>query len=137
MGEKRKFPRFPVADEVICSRYGKEMTMRTQNISFGGAKLEAHFDLGVGENIDLAILSNGRKINCKGTILAIEDLGNKLHARLLFSPASDVDDWKLSEYLHDVSRRTARRRTSPDQSPTHSGTTRRAMVNGVRWVEGL
>ena len=137
MGEKRKFPRFPVADEIICSRYGKEMIMRTQNISLGGAKLEANFDLGVGENIDFAILSNGRKINCKGTILAIEDLGNKVHARLLFSPTSDVDDWKLSEYLHNVSRIRPRRKTSRDPSPTRSGTTRRSMMNGVRRVSKI
>ena len=118
MGEKRKFPRFPVADEIICSRYGKEMIMRTQNISLGGAKLEANFDLGVGENIDFAILSNGRKINCKGTILAIEDLGNKVHARLLFSPTSDVDDWKLSEYLHNISRRPCGSSSPPPLWPS-------------------
>ena len=48
MGEKRKFPRFPIKKQVVCFRYGKEMVMRTLDISLGGLKLEAPFDLGVG-----------------------------------------------------------------------------------------
>ncbi|MFX0202643.1 MAG: PilZ domain-containing protein, partial [Candidatus Hodarchaeota archaeon] len=56
MEEKRKFPRFLVTKPVICFRYGRQMTMRTLNVSRGGLKLEANFDLGVGESIDLAIL---------------------------------------------------------------------------------
>jgi hypothetical protein len=134
MNEKRRFPRFPVVDQVICSRYGKEMTMRTQNISLGGAKLEANFDLGVGENINFTILTNRRRINCKGTILAIEELKNKVYARLLFSPASDSDDWKLSDYLHSISRRTPRRRASRDPSLIRGGKKKQPMMNGVKWM---
>ncbi len=103
--EKRKFPRFAVAKKVVCFRYGREMTMRTVNISLGGLKLEANFDLGVGESIDLAILTNGTRIQCKGRILATEDFRNKVHARLRFAHTSDMDLWKLSDYLNTLSRR--------------------------------
>jgi hypothetical protein len=102
--EKRKFPRFAVAKKVVCFRYGREMTMQTLNISLGGLKLEANFDLGVGESMDLAILTNGTRIQCKGRILAIEDFKNKVHARLRFAYTSDMDFWKLSHYLDTLSR---------------------------------
>ena len=102
--EKRKFPRFIVAKKVVCFRYGREMTMQTLNISLGGLKLEANFDLGVGESMDLAILTNGTRIQCKGRILAIEDFKNKVHARLRFAHTSDMDFWKLSHYLDTLSR---------------------------------
>jgi len=102
--EKRKFPRFAIAKKVVCFRYGREMTMRTVNISLGGLKLEANFDLGVGESMELAILTNGTRIQCKGRILAIEDFKNKVHARLRFAQTSDVDFWKLSDYLDTLSR---------------------------------
>lgn len=102
--EKRKFPRFAVAKKVVCFRYGREMTMRTVNISLGGLKLEANFDLGVGESMDLAILTNGIRIQGKGRILAIEDFKNKVHARLHFAPSSNMDLWKLSDYLDTLSR---------------------------------
>jgi hypothetical protein len=102
--EKRKFPRFAVAKKVVCFRYGREMTMRTVNISLGGLKLEANFDLGVGESMDFAILTNGIRIQCKGRILAIEDFKNKVHARLRFAHTSDMDLWKLSDYLDTLSR---------------------------------
>jgi len=78
--------------------------MRTVNISLGGLKLEANFDLGVGESMELAILTNGTRIQCKGRILAIEDFKNKVHARLRFAQTSDVDFWKLSDYLDTLSR---------------------------------
>jgi len=78
MDEKRKSPRFPVSGLVICSRYGRQMTMRTLNISLGGLKLTANFDLRIGEAMDLAILINGTRIQCRGTILAIEEFGNKV-----------------------------------------------------------
>jgi hypothetical protein len=68
MHEKRKFPRFPVTELVICSRYGRQMSMRTQNISLGGLKVEANFNLGVGESLDLAIIANDIRIRCKGII---------------------------------------------------------------------
>jgi hypothetical protein len=42
------------------------MTMQTLDISLGGLKLEANFDLGVGESLDLAILTNGTRIHCRG-----------------------------------------------------------------------
>ncbi|MFB0507652.1 MAG: PilZ domain-containing protein [Thermodesulfobacteriota bacterium] len=103
--EKRKFPRFAVAKKIVCFRYGREMTMRTVNISLGGLKLAANFDLGVGESMDLAILTNGTRIPCKGRILAIEDFRNKVHARLRFAHTSDMDFWKLSDYLDTLSLR--------------------------------
>ncbi|NIS61495.1 MAG: hypothetical protein GTO13_12575 [Proteobacteria bacterium] len=103
--EKRKFPRFAVARKVVCFRYGREMGMRTVNISLGGLKLEANFNLGVGESMDLAIVTNGTRIPCKGRILAIEDFRNKVHARLRFAHTSDMDFLKLSDYLDTLSRR--------------------------------
>jgi len=102
--EKRKFPRFAVAKKVICHRYGREMTMRTVNIGLGGLKLEANFDLWVGESMDFAILTNGNRIQCKGRVLAIEDFKNKVHARLRFAHTSDVDFRKLSDYMDTLSR---------------------------------
>jgi hypothetical protein len=104
MHEKRKFPRFPITNPVICSRYGRPRTMRTLNISQGGLKLEANFDLGVGESIDLAILINGTRIQCKGIILAIEEFNHKVQARLRFARISEIDIKKLSNYLGTLSR---------------------------------
>jgi len=105
MDEKRKFPRFPVTNPVLCFRYGKQITMRTQNMSFGGLKLEAHIDLLVGESIDFDILTSGTRIHCRGWILEIEDFKDKVHARLRLVPASDSESRKLSDYLHTLSRR--------------------------------
>jgi len=102
--ERRNFPRFAVTEPVICFRYGRQMAMRTQNVSLGGLKLEANFDLGIGESMDLAILTNGTRIHCRGRILAIEDFRNKVHARLCFSRTSDMDLRKLSDYLDTLSR---------------------------------
>ncbi len=76
--------------------------MRTLNISLGGLKLEAPFDLGVGESMDLAILIDGTRIQCRGTILAIEEFGNKVQARLRFTRTSDSEHRKLSDYLHTL-----------------------------------
>jgi hypothetical protein len=103
--EKRKFPRFPVMKKAICFRYGRQMSMRTINISLGGLKLEANFDLAIGESIDFAILTNGTRILCKGRILGIEDLKNKVHARLRFAHISDMDLHKLANYLDSLSRK--------------------------------
>jgi hypothetical protein len=80
------------------------MTMRTLNISRGGLKLDANFDLGVGESLDFAILTNGTRIQCKGIILAIEEFNHKVHARLRFARISDVDFKKLCDYLDSLSR---------------------------------
>ncbi len=102
--EKRKFPRFPVTELVICSRYGRQMSMRTQNISLGGLKVEANFNLGVGESLDLAIITNDIRIQCKGIILAIEEFNHKILARLRFARISHVDSKKLSDYLDTLSR---------------------------------
>jgi len=102
--EKRKFPRFAVKKTVICSRYGRQMTMRTLDISLGGLKLEANFDLGVGESMNLSIVTNGTNIPCKGRIVAIEDFKNKVHARLRFARTSDSDFRKLSDYVNSLSR---------------------------------
>jgi len=104
MHEKRKFPRFTVTAQIICFRYGRQMTMRTLNVSRGGLKLEANFDLGVGESIDLAILINGTRIQCKGIILAIEEFRHKVQARLCFARISEIDIKKLSNYLGTLSR---------------------------------
>ena len=104
MHEKRKFPRFTVTAQIICFRYGRQMTMRTLNVSRGGLKLEANFDLGVGESIDLAILINGTRIQCKGIILAIEEFRHKVKARLRFARISEIDIKKLSNYLGSLSR---------------------------------
>jgi hypothetical protein len=78
------------------------MTMRTLNISLGGLKLEANFDLRIGETMDLAILINGTRIQCRGTILAIEEFGNKVQARLRFTRTSNSEHRKLSDYLHGL-----------------------------------
>ena len=102
MHEKRKFPRFALTKLVICFRYGRQMTMRTLNISLGGLKLEANYDLGVGESMDLAILTNGTRIHCKGMVLAIEEFRDKVHARLRFAQTSDWEYGKLSDYLHNL-----------------------------------
>lgn len=103
--EKRKFPRVRIRRPVICFRYGKEMTTRTLDISLGGLKLEANFDLHVGESVNLAILTNGTKIPCKGRVLAIEDLRHKVHARLRFASISDMGLRQLSNYLDSFSLR--------------------------------
>ena len=102
--EKRNFPRYPATEPIICFRYGREMTMRAQNISLEGLKVTANFNLWVGESMDLAILTNGPRIYCRGRILAVEELRNKVHARLRFAPASDTDSRKLSNYLDSLSR---------------------------------
>ncbi len=103
MHERRKFTRFPVTESVVCLRYGRRRTMRTVDISLDGLKLEANFDLGIsGESIDLAILTNGTKIYCKGRILAIEEFGNKVCARLRLFPTSYSEYRKLADYLYTL-----------------------------------
>jgi hypothetical protein len=102
--EKRKYPRFLVMKRAICFRYGKQMRMRTIDISKGGLKLEANFDLAIGESINFAILTNGNRIRCKGRVLGIKDLKNKVHARLRFAPSQEMDFQKLSDYLDTLSR---------------------------------
>jgi len=77
--------------------------MRTQNISLGGLKVEANFNLGVGESLDLAIITNDIRIQCKGIILAIEEFNHKVRARLRFARISHVDFKKLSDYLDTLS----------------------------------
>lgn len=81
------------------------MTMRTLNISLGGLELEANFDLEVNESIDLVIVTNNTRIRCRGRIVAIEEFKNKVHARLRFTPSSDWEFRKLSEYLDTLSGR--------------------------------
>jgi hypothetical protein len=78
------------------------MSMRTVNISLGGLKLEANFDLGVGESLDLAILTNGTRIHCRGSILAIEDSKYKVYARLRFDRIPDSEYRKLYDHLHTL-----------------------------------
>ena len=103
--EKRKFPRFSVTTPILCLRYGRQITMQTLNISQGGLKLEANLDLKPGEPLDFDILTNGTRIHCKGTILAIEDLRDKVQARLCFTPTSDSEYRKLSDYVNTLSGR--------------------------------
>lgn len=81
---------------------GKQLIGRTVNISLGGMKLETDFDLGVGESMDLAILANGTKIHCRGKVLGIEELGNKILARLYFDRISHSEYRKLSDYLQTL-----------------------------------
>jgi len=102
MHEKRKFPRFAVTTPVHCFRYGRQLTLRTVNVSLGGLKLEANFDLGVGESMNLAILANGSTIQCKGRVLAIEDFRNKVYARLRFDSIPDPEYERLSNYLYTL-----------------------------------
>lgn len=79
------------------------MPMRTLNISLGGLELEANFDLEVGESIDLVIVTNDTRIRCRGRIVATEEFKNKVQARLRFTPSSDWEFRKLSEYLDTLS----------------------------------
>jgi len=102
MHEKRKFPRFAVTKPVHCFRYGRQLTMRTLNLSLGGLKLEANFDLGVGESMNLGILTNGTTIQCRARVLAIEDFRNKVYARLRYDSISDQEYKKLSDYLYTL-----------------------------------
>ena len=103
--EKRKFPRFTVTTPILCFRYGRQITMQTLNISLGGLKLEANLDLKPGEPLDFDILTNDTRIRCKGTILAIEDLRDKVQARLCFTRTSDSEYRKLSDYVDTLSGR--------------------------------
>ncbi|NIS60364.1 MAG: hypothetical protein GTO13_06610 [Proteobacteria bacterium] len=103
MHEKRKFPRFPVRAPVICFRYGRRMVMRALNISLSGLKLEANFDLGVGESLDFVILAKDNEIRCTGKILAVEELDHKVHARLRLAPTSDSEYRKLTDFLYTLS----------------------------------
>ena len=102
MDERRQFPRFPVVNPVLCSSNGKQMIGRTLNISLGGMKLEADFNLGVGESMDVAILTNNTGIHCRGRIIGIEEFGNKVFARLRFESLSDADYGKLCSFLQTL-----------------------------------
>jgi len=113
------------------------MTMRTLNISQGGLKLEANFDLGVGESIDFAILTNNSRIQCKGRILEIEESRNKVQARLRFAPTSNREHGKLSKYLHALSRRPFQRGAIGDSGSLLWGTTRHALRKGVKRLTSM
>lgn len=102
MYERRKFPRFPAMTPVHCFFDGKQMIGRTLNISLGGMKLETDFDLGFDKSMDLAILAKGTKIRCRGRIPGIEELGNKVRARLCFDRISDSEYRELSNYLQTL-----------------------------------
>ncbi|MCK5554302.1 MAG: PilZ domain-containing protein [Deltaproteobacteria bacterium] len=131
MDEKRKFPRFPVTELVICSRYGRQMSMRTLNISRGGLKLEANFELGVGESMDFVILINGTRIRCRGKILAIEELNHRVHASLCFSRRPDSEERKLSDCLHALSRSPLLREVIGDSVSSLWGRMKQAMMKAV------
>jgi DNA-directed RNA polymerase specialized sigma subunit len=113
------------------------MTMRTLDISMGGLKLESNFDLGAGELIDFAILTDGDRIQCKGRILEVEESRNKVQARLQFTPTSDWEHGKLSRYLHAVARKPLRGEAMSDSKSSVLGTTRHAMRRGVELVTGM
>jgi hypothetical protein len=135
--DKRRSPRFPVTEPILCFRYGREMTMRTLNIGFGGLKLEANFDLGVGESVDFSILTDRSRIQCKGRVLAIEESGNKVQARLRFAPSSDWEYGKLSKYLHLISRKPLLKGPTGNSASQLSGITRHAMRKGVEWAKNI
>ncbi len=103
MEERRQFPRLPVTAPVICSRYGRRMTMRGLDIGQQGLKLEANFDLQVGELLDFAILVNGTEIPCRGKVVAIEELGYKVRARVRFTRTASSEQRKLFEHIHFLS----------------------------------
>ena len=137
MHEKRKFPRFPVTNRVLCFRYGKQISMRTQNISLGGLKLEASLDLSVGESLHFDILTNGPKIHCKGKILAVEEFGNKVHARLCFVPSSDSEHGKLAKYLRTLPRRSFQEKAISDSVSSLWNTTRDTIRKGMGVVTSI
>ncbi len=111
--------------------------MRTLNISRGGLKLEANFDLGVGESVDFTLLTDGTTIQCKGKILAVEESGNKVQARLQFAHSSEWDYGKLSKYLHSLSRRPLPREKNGDSASRLLGITRHAMRKGAEWATNI
>ena len=111
--------------------------MRTLDISLGGLKLEANFDLGAGESIDFAILTRGDRIQCKGRILEVEESRNKVQARLQFTPTTDWEHEKLSRYLHVLARRSPRGEAMRPPRSSLLGTTRRAVRKGSELLTGM
>jgi hypothetical protein len=119
MNEKRGSPRLPVTAPVICSRYGKRMTMRGLDISQQGLKLEANFDLQLGELLDFVILLNSTEIPCRGKVVAIEELGYKVRARVRFTRTASSEQRKLRpERRHVGENRQLESDMSGDQAPT-------------------
>lgn len=76
--------------------------MSTLNVSLGGLKLEANLDLGVGEFVNLDILTNATTIQCKARVLAIEDFRNKVYARVRYDSIPDQEYKKLCNYLYTL-----------------------------------
>ena len=74
--------------------------MRGLDISQEGLKLEANFDLQVGESLDFVILLNGTEIRCRGKVVAIEELGRKVRARVRFTRTASSEQRKLSDHIH-------------------------------------
>ena len=111
--------------------------MRTLDISQGGMKLEANFDLGVDEPIEFGILTDGKRIHCKGRVLETEEFGNKVQARLRFDRTSNMDFRKLSDFLRALSRRPFQRRVIDGSVLSRRGTTGRALTKGVKWVKNI
>ena len=52
--------------------------------------------------MDLVILTDGTRIQCKGRTIAIEELNHKVHVRLHFARPTDSEYRKLSDYLHTL-----------------------------------
>jgi RNA polymerase sigma factor (sigma-70 family) len=113
------------------------MIMRTLDMSLGGLKLEAPFDLGVGESMDFTILTDDARIHGKGRILTTEDFKNKVHARLRFDHTSDKDLRKLSNCLRVPSRRPLQKRVIRDSVSFLRRRMRRGMMKGVNWGKNI
>jgi hypothetical protein len=113
------------------------MIMRTLDISLGGLKLEAPFDLGVGESMNFIILADGTRIHGKGKILTTEDFKNKVHARLCFDHTSDMDLRKLSNCLRVPSRRPLQKRVIGDSVSFLRRKMGRGRMKRVNWGKGI
>lgn len=77
--------------------------MRGLDISQQGLKLEANFDLQLGELLDFVILSNSTEIPCRGKVVSIEDLGYKVRAGVRFTRSASAEQRKLFEHIHFLS----------------------------------
>ena len=95
------------------------------------------FRFGVDEPIEFGILTDGKRIQCKGRILETEEFGNKVQARLRFDRTSNMDFRKLSDFLRAFSRRPFQRRVIDGSVLSRRGTTGRALTKGVKLVKNI
>jgi hypothetical protein len=108
-----------------------------EKLSQGGLKPEANFDLGAGEPTDFTILTNRKRIQCKGRVIVIRESRNKVQDRLRFTPTSDWECGRLSDYLHALSRRLYKRGVTGDRALLLWGTTRHGMMKRIKWVRSI